>query len=265
MVLKSNRYYRRTNSGADPMTEAEVSKLYQRRQEQLKRLEELYAPLYNKLKEEISKVGEKELQSFHLFLPRIFKEERFLLYDMDVLRRLEKILSETQDFPHALELVGEFRHFYYGNSGDYHDEAPNVWIHPSGGILIIGYRFDYERYNRGELPKDYVWWIDKCFDLAQRIYTIQSEDSLEISTLLYFIGIGDWYTKDFLQYYPDKYDEFSKARFLPSSSYHGDQPRGGEPNITIKRNISLWQLRDENLQTFLKKDYLVELKKKLGL
>lgn len=264
MAVYSNRYYKRDNSGVRRMSEAEVAALYERRQAQQERMEEYYAPLFAKLKEEQSKVGENEMQSFFLFLPRIFKEERFPLYYREVASSIQQIFDNVQDFPRYSERAGEFLHYFYGNPGDYNSTLPNVWLHPTGGIIVIGERLDYKESPR-VMPKYVPWWIESVFSLANRIYLQESEELLTLSIQAYFIGAGPLYSLNFLPYYPDKQGEFMQAQFMPSANILAGRPRGGEPNILIKRNVVLDQLEGEALQKFLKNDFLVELLKKFGL
>lgn len=264
MDASTNRYYRRDNTGAKPMSEAEVAALYERRQAQQKRMEEYYAPLFTKLKEEQAKVGENEVQPFFLFLPRTFKEERFLLYDKDNEAALIKVFNAHQRYPKDFERVEEFRHFFTGMPGDYRSDRTNVWIHPSGGILIIGIGLNNEGSRDFLIPKDYAWFVELWFSLAYKICTQLTEEILDFTILFTFIGAGPWYINNFLEYYPDRWSDFERLQFYNPYHFRGEQPRNGEPNITIKRNISLDQIEGKALEEFLKKDFFPELLKKFG-
>ncbi len=138
MVATTNKYYRRTNSGAQPMSEAEVAELYNRRQEQEKRLKELYKPLFDKLEEE-----KDETQLYCLFLPRIFHKELIDIYRSEFISNTESGLKRLElgiSGMYTPDVKDGFFHYRHESTSNYH-RLPNVWIHQDGGLLFVSKLF----------------------------------------------------------------------------------------------------------------------------
>jgi len=259
MVTTSNKYYRRDNSGAKPMSEAEVRQLYERKYEQEKKLEELYRNVLEKLEEEKAKVKDDDAQLFCLFLPRIFEEERFAFYDKDFKTSLTDILQESGFHPH-FSRKEKFVHCWYGDSETY-SRLENIWIHPCGGTLVILPRLSYPHHN-GVVPKDLPLYIEKAFRFAGALFSCSYQGMLELKITIYLVGVGKWYIRNFLLYYPERWKKFMATQSSPLHYWY-DQPRNGEPNVIIKRNVSLWELKQNNLQQFLKKHVFKAMLRKL--
>jgi hypothetical protein len=260
MVTTSNKYYRRDNSGAKPMSEAEVRDLYEKRTTRERKLKDLYGPLFNKIEEEKAKVGADETQALFLFLPRVFQHERFSLYDKQVLSSLQDLIKEFNFHPNYIR-ERDMIHFCYGKPEDY-DLNENVWLHPCGGIIVIGQRLFFPNH-KGEIPRGYFpKFVERAFEFATAVFH-KFVEVLEFKSIIYLRNVGKWHLRNFYDHYPDNFDNWLKGNFLPLSIWH-PETRHGESDIYIERNLSLWQLEGENLQQFLKDRIFKEILRKFG-
>lgn len=266
MALPSNRYYGRDNTGAKPMSEAEVALLYNRRREQEISLSEKYKPLFDKLEEEKAKIGEEETQLYCLFLPRIFHKELINIYSQSLISLIESQLNNmnlgTMGYYHC-NLDDGFLHYRHDSLQDYY-RFPNLWLHPDGGVLYCAWYFDRQRC-RAEIP---IGLLIGNFEAAFRFASWLFSESLgysrgfQLKTYINLHNITGWSLGNFYPQYPEKIEDWLRAK-AEGRTISEPEPTNKQ-SIALEPNVTLNQLEEDNLKYFLKKEIFLRILREFG-
>jgi len=259
-----NKYYRRDNTGKKPMSEAEIRELYNRRIAQEKRLEEFYAPLFEKLKQAGLNVEGTSTRWFLLFLPRPFQHNRVNIYSKSLLKRLEQLAQDSPFFEHTspqTTILEEFIHLFPSGTTDY----LNTWIHESGGVLISSPNLSSKGpdISKWRIPiARFVGFVEERFKFIVS-FARNFLGNIELKTSLTLKNVGDWRIPNFLNHYDERFWDWIKQSsylYFPPEN----EPRGGKPDITVECYVYPWQLEENNLRQFLKKEIFLPTLRAFG-